>query len=41
MFNPDKLYHTQLNGEIYFQNITISGSSIRENQDLLRGIPVN
>lgn len=41
MFNPDKLYHTQLNGEIYFQNITISGSSIRENQDLLRGIPLN
>ena len=41
MFNPDKLYHTQLNGQIYFQNINISGSSIRENQDLLRGIPVN
>ena len=29
MFNPDKLYHTQLNGQIYFQNINISGSSIR------------
>ena len=26
MFNPDKLYHTQLNGQIYFQNINISGS---------------
>lgn len=41
MFDADKLYHAQLNGQIYFQNISVSGRSIREDQDLLRGIPVN
>lgn len=41
IFDPNKLGHTHLKGYIYLQNINISGSSIRENQDLLRGIPVN
>lgn len=41
IFNPDKLHHTRLNGKIYFQNINISGNSIREHPDLLHGIPVN
>lgn len=41
MFDPNKLYRSQLSGRIFFQNISISGRSIKENPDLLRGIPVN
>lgn len=41
MFDPDKLYNSQLNGRIFFQNINISGRSIKEDSDLLHGIPVN
>lgn len=41
MFNPNKLYRTQLHGRIFFQNINISGRSIKENPELLRGTPVD
>lgn len=41
MFAPDKLYQNQLNGQIFFQDINISGRSIRENKALLRNTPVN
>lgn len=41
MFTPDKLYHNQPNGHIFFQDIHVSGRSIRENPGLLRNIPVN
>lgn len=41
MFDPNKLYHTQLTGRIFFQDINISGRSIKENSGLLRGIPVD
>lgn len=41
MFDPNKLYSSQLSGQIFFQNINISGRSIKENPDLLHGIPVN
>lgn len=41
MFDPNKLYQTQLSGRIFFQNINISGRSIKENPGLLRGIPVD
>lgn len=41
MFDPSMLYQTQLNGQLYFQDIAISGRSIRENPTLLRDIPVD
>lgn len=42
IFNPDSLRAKQPSeGKIFFQNITVSGRSIRENPDLLQHIPVN
>lgn len=41
MFNPDKLYHTQLSGRIFLQNMTISGRSVRETPELLQGRPID
>ncbi|MDU1892998.1 MAG: two-component regulator propeller domain-containing protein [Dysgonomonas sp.] len=41
IFDPNRLYKTSHQGEIFFQDITISGRSIRETPKLLHGIPVN
>lgn len=41
MFDPGKLYQTQLKGRIFFQNINISGRSVRERPELLHGLPVD
>ncbi len=41
MFDPNKLYSSLANGRIFFQNINISGRSIKESPGLLHGIPVN
>ncbi|MDH6311019.1 signal transduction histidine kinase/CheY-like chemotaxis protein/ligand-binding sensor domain-containing protein [Dysgonomonas sp. PFB1-18] len=41
MIDPNMLYQAQHQGQIFFQDITISGRSIRESPSLLRGIPVN
>lgn len=41
MVDPNMLYQTQHQGQIFVQDITISGRSIRESPSLLRGIPVN
>lgn len=41
MIDPNMLYQTQHQGKIFFQDITISGRSIRESANLLKGIPVN
>lgn len=41
LFNPDALHDSPLEGEIFFQDITVSGRSIRKNSTLLDGIPVN
>ncbi len=41
IFDPNRLYKTSLQGEIFFQDISISGRSIRETPDLLNNISVN
>ncbi|MDL2304310.1 response regulator [Bacteroides sp. OttesenSCG-928-D19] len=41
MFNSGALYHVQFDGRIFFQDIYVAGRSIRENPELLQGIPVN
>ena len=41
MFDPNMLYQTQHKGQIFFQDITISGRSVRQTPDLLGGIPIN
>ncbi|MDR2915937.1 MAG: response regulator [Tannerella sp.] len=39
--NPDLLPQEEINGVIFIQDITVSGCSIRENEDLLNQIPIN
>lgn len=41
LFTPDKLYPTPHKGRIFFQDIIVSGRSIRENPDLIKDIPVD
>lgn len=41
LFSPDKLYQTSHKGRIFFQDIIVSGRSIRNTPDLIRGIPVD
>ncbi|MDU1906596.1 MAG: two-component regulator propeller domain-containing protein [Dysgonomonas sp.] len=41
IFDPNRLYKTSHQGEIFLQDISISGRSIRETSELLHGIPVN
>lgn len=41
LFRSDKLSQTELEGKIFFQDITVSGRSIRENPRLLRNMPVD
>lgn len=41
MFDPNILYRTQVSGRIFFQNINISGRSIKETPALLRDTPVD
>lgn len=40
-FIPNKLHQTSHKGRIFFQDIIVSGRSIRENPDLIKGIPVD
>ena len=41
MFNPDELKPTQEQGEIYFQDISVSGRSIRDIDILAPSVPLN
>jgi len=41
IFNPDSLYETAINGKIFFQDIIISGSSIRKDETLMEEIPID
>lgn len=41
LLNPSLLYQEEIRGEIFFQDIRISGSSIRENDELLNKTPVD
>ena len=41
MFNPDLLQQTKINGKIFFQDIIVSGNSIRKNDKLIAGIPID
>lgn len=41
MFNPDSLYETEINGKIFFQDIVVSGSSIRKDKTLMEEIPID
>lgn len=41
MFNPDSLYETDINGKIFFQDIVVSGSSIRKDETLMGEIPID
>lgn len=41
MYHPDSLYQVPLEGNIFFQNIHVSGRSIRENDKQKLDIPVN
>lgn len=41
LFSPDKLYQTSHKGHIFFQDIVVSGRSIRENPNLIKDIPVD
>lgn len=40
-FDPDLLFQTDIQGKIFFQDINISGRSIKGNEKLLRDTPVN
>ena len=41
MFDPNMLYQTQLQGQIFFQDISILGRSIRENPGIIGNTPIN
>ena len=41
MFNPDSLYETEINGRLFFQDIVVSGSSIRKSEALMEEIPID
>lgn len=41
LFSPNKLYQTSYKGRIFFQDIIVSGRSIREYPDLIKDIPVD
>lgn len=41
MFDPNLLYEKRLQGQIFFQDISILGRSIRGNSDLIKNTPVN
>ncbi|MBK5722528.1 hybrid sensor histidine kinase/response regulator, partial [Dysgonomonas sp. Marseille-P4677] len=41
MYTPDKLYQASFDGRIFFQNITVSGRSIRENPDIVKNTAVD
>ena len=41
MFNPEELKPSQEQGEIYFQDISVSGRSIRDIENLAPTIPIN
>ena len=41
MFAPELIHETRPQGNIFFQNITVSGRSIRTIPHLLKNIPVN
>ncbi len=41
LFNPDKLYQASHKGRLFFQDIIVSGRSIRENPELIKEIPVD
>lgn len=41
IFGRDMNYDAKAQGKIYFQDILISGQSIRENKELLNSLPVN
>jgi len=41
LFSPNKLYQTSHKGRIFFQDIIVSGRSIREYSDLIKDIPVD
>lgn len=41
VFSPEKLYQPHFKGNIFFNDLKISGRSIRENSNLLDRIPVN
>ena len=41
IFNPSSLFNEEIQGEIFFQDIVVSGSSIRHNEKLLKETPIN
>lgn len=41
LFKPDMLEQKESKAKIFFQDINVSGSSIRRNDDLLNGVPVD
>lgn len=41
LFSPDKLFQTSHKGRIFFQDIIVSGRSIRENPGLINDTPVD
>ncbi len=41
LFNPHVLGQNESTARIFYQNMIVSGSSIKENDDLLNGIPVD
>lgn len=41
IFDPKSLQKTKNQGQLFFQDIRISGQSIRENKNILKNIPVN
>ena len=41
MFSPDSIYETEINGKIFFQDIVVSGSSIRKDEILMEETPID